>query len=266
MGSGPTGSRRAAVPILGALIGVSWGVLWLWGQSPYGRYLEHGRWTAAGPAAALCRALPAGQMVLPLALYAGGWLLMTAAMMLPTILPLLHGFERIVQQRPDRWRLIVLLIGGYLMVWTGFAAIAHLLDDKLHEVVQQSSWLRFNGWAIGAAIFAVAGLFQFSSLKYHCLTMCRTPFSFIAKHWHGPNPLRNSFLLALDHGMFCVGCCWAIMLLMFVVGTGNVGWMLALGALMALEKNTGWGAGLSRPLGAALLTGAVLIAGFNLVA
>src|SRR5271163_4660594 len=69
MGSGPTGSRRAAVPILGALIGVSWGVLWLWGQSPYGRYLEHGRWTAAGPAAALCRALPAGQMVLPLALY-----------------------------------------------------------------------------------------------------------------------------------------------------------------------------------------------------
>jgi predicted metal-binding membrane protein len=71
-------------------------------------------------------------------------------------------------------------------------------------------------------------------------------------------------VLGLDHGMFCVGCCWAIMLLMFVVGVGNVGWMLALGALMALEKNARWGGQLSRPLGGALLVGAVLIAGLNL--
>ncbi len=71
-------------------------------------------------------------------------------------------------------------------------------------------------------------------------------------------------MLGLDHGMFCVGCCWAIMLLMFVVGVGNVGWMLALGALMALEKNARWAGQLSRPLGGALLVGAVLIAGLNL--
>jgi predicted metal-binding membrane protein len=259
-------SRRGAVPLLAALIGVSWGVLWLWGESPYGRYLDHGRWLDAAPTAALCRALPAGRVVLPLALYVGGWLLMTAAMMLPTMLPLLDGFERIVRQRRDRRRLIALAIGGYLTVWTGFAVIAHLLDATLHKAVQQSSWLQFNGWAVGAAIFVFAGLFQFSNLKYHCLARCRTPFSFITKHWHGPNPFRNAFLLGLDHGMFCVGCCWAMMLLMFVVGTGNVGWMLALGALMALEKNTGWGAVLSRPLGAALLAGAALIVGFNLAA
>jgi len=70
--------------------------------------------------------------------------------------------------------------------------------------------------------------------------------------------------LGLDHGLYCVGCCWAIMLLMFVVGTGNVGWMLALGAIMAVEKNMPWGRHLSRPLGGALLAIAVVITGANL--
>ena len=77
-------------------------------------------------------------------------------------------------------------------------------------------------------------------------------------------PYRDALSLGLDHGWFCLGCCWAIMLLLFIVGTGNVGWMLALGALMALEKNARWGARLSRPLGGALLAGAAAIAAFNL--
>ena len=79
-------------------------------------------------------------------------------------------------------------------------------------------------------------------------------------------PLRRALRLGLDHGLYCVGCCWAIMLLMFIVGTGNVGWMLALGAVMAVEKNAPWGARLSRPLGAALIGGAGLLAGVNLLA
>jgi predicted metal-binding membrane protein len=71
--------------------------------------------------------------------------------------------------------------------------------------------------------------------------------------------------LGLDHGLYCVGCCWAIMLLMFIVGTGNVGWMLALGAVMAVEKNTPWGVRLSRPLGGALIAGSGLLTGVNLL-
>jgi predicted metal-binding membrane protein len=82
----------------------------------------------------------------------------------------------------------------------------------------------------------------------------------------GAAPLRNALLLGLHHGAFCVGCCWAIMLLMFVVGTGSVGWMLGLGAVMAAEKNLPWGRRLSRPLGAALLAGGAIIAGVNLAA
>jgi predicted metal-binding membrane protein len=104
---------------------------------------------------------------------------------------------------------------------------------------------------------ALAGGFQFTALKYRCLDKCRTPFSFINQHWRGQSASREAVRLGMHHGIFCVGCCWAIMLLMFVVGTGSIGWMLVIGAVMATEKNTPWGRKLSAPLGFALLACAV---------
>jgi predicted metal-binding membrane protein len=252
------------VPIMGSLIGTAWIALVLWELSPYGRYLDHGRWTELGFAAAICRVLPGGEGLLLGLLYTGGWLLMLAAMMLPTTMPLLQRFDRIAAMRSDRVELIVLLVGGYLLVWLGFGVAAHLLDAVLHVIVRQSNWLTFNAWLLGAGLLAIAGLFQFSRLKYHCLDKCRTPLSFIIQHWHGVTPRRDAFLLGTHHGVFCVGCCWAIMLLMFVVGTGNVGWMLTLGAVMAIEKNTAWGRQLSKPLGLALIAGAALTVGGHL--
>jgi predicted metal-binding membrane protein len=252
------------VPIMGSLIGTAWIALVLWEQSPYGRYLDHGRWTDQGFAAAMCRVLPGGEVLLPGLLYVGGWLLMLAAMMLPTTLPLLQRFDRLAATRGDRVELIALLLVGYLLVWLGFGVAAHLLDTVLHAIVQQSIWLTFNAWLLGAGVLAIAGLFQFSRLKYHCLDKCRTPLSFIMQHWHGIAPRRDALLLGAHHGVFCVGCCWAIMLLMFVVGTGNVGWMLVLGAVMAIEKNAAWGRKLSKPLGLALIAGAALIVGGHL--
>jgi len=76
-------------------------------------------------------------------------------------------------------------------------------------------------------VLALAGLFPFGRLKYHCPDKCRTPLGFVSHHWGGRTPLRDAFRLGLHHGACCVGCCWALMLLMFVVGTGSVGWMLA---------------------------------------
>jgi len=195
------------VPIIIGLIGTAWAALLLWAESPYGRYLDHGDWTAIGLAARICRAIPAGDWLLPGLLYVGGWLLMTAAMMLPTVLPLLRLFDRLLAARPDRSLLIALLIGGYLLVWAGFGVAAHLLDAGLHAAVRRFDWLLQNGWVPGAAVLAIAGLFQFSRLKYRCLDKCRTPFSFIAQHWRGPAPRRAAFRLGLHHGAFCVGCC-----------------------------------------------------------
>jgi len=252
-------SGSVFIPLLGALIALSWVTLALWETSPYGRYLDHGRWTEIGLAGRICGALPAGNVILPLLLYAGGWLLMSAAMMLPTTLPLLHRFQRVVSARNDRAGLMALLIAGYLMAWAGFGVAAHALDLAVHEVVRHAWWLPSHGWVLGAAILLVAGAFQFTELKYRCLDRCRTPLGFIVRHWRGVRPGLEAFRLGLDHGVFCVGCCWAIMLLMFVVGTGSVGWMLVLGALMALEKNSPWGRKLSRPLGAGLIGGAAVI-------
>ena len=83
------------------------------------------------------------------------------------------------------------------------------------------------------------------------------------EHWRGRDQARHAFALGVHHGLFCVGCCWALMLLMFAVGTGSVGWMLMLAAAMAIEKNFAWGRQLSAPLGVALLSWATLIVASN---
>ena len=210
-------------------------------------------------AAAICRAVAAGDVVLPMLLYAGGWLLMTAAMMLPTTLPILEIFRRITAERADATRLIALVVVGYLAAWFGFGVVAHVADVSLHAVGERTSWLLADGWIVGAAVLACAGAFQFSALKYRCLDKCRAPFGFIVERWRGVAPRREALKLGFDHGLFCVGCCWALMLLMFVVGTGNLGWMLALAAVMAAEKNLPGGRRLSAPLGVALLATSAII-------
>ena len=133
------------------------------------------------------------------------------------------------------------------------------------EMVERSPWLEANAWAIGASTLLLAGGFQFSRLKYRCLDKCRAPLSFVMQYWQGRHDRQNAFWLGIHHGFFCVGCCWALMLLMFAVGVGNIAWMLALGALMAVEKNLPWGRKLSGPLGLALLAwgGAIFLSHFQ---
>jgi predicted metal-binding membrane protein len=178
---------------------------------------------------------------------------MTVAMMLPSVLPLLEIFRRLVARRQHRSQLIAFLTIGYLGIWVAFGIAAHLADWVLHEIVEHSRWLETNAWIIGAGTLLVAGAFQFSALKYRCLDKCRAPLSFVMEHWRGRRDRRNALTLGIHHGIFCVGCCWALMLLMFGIGVGNIGWMLAFGAVMAVEKNMPWGRKLSLPLGLALL-------------
>jgi predicted metal-binding membrane protein len=260
---GQFGRRGAGFRVLMAgLTGAAWLALWLWSGSPYGRYLEHGNWVDVGALAALCRAVPQGDLLIPALLYATGWVLMIAAMMLPTTFPILELFRRMTAQRPDGRRLLALVVTGYLAAWLGFGLAAHAADWGVHAAGGRLPWLTQNGWTLGAAILLVAGVFQFSALKYRCLEKCHTPLGFILERWHGSHPGREAFSLGFDHGLFCVGCCWALMLLMFVVGTGSVGWMLALAAVMAAEKNLPGGKRLRTPLGVALIAWAagILIA------
>jgi predicted metal-binding membrane protein len=239
--------RRAFLWLIGLLISLAWMVLWFWERSPYGRYLNHGRLGELALAGTI------DSVPLAVMLYLTGWTLMIAAMMLPTTLPLLDIFRRLVGRRADRWHLMAALIAGYLGVWLAFGIAAHSADWVLHQVAERSAWLETNGWIIGAGTLLLAGGFQFSRLKYRCLDKCRAPLSFVMERWRGRHERRNALLLGIHHGVFCVGCCWALMLLMFAVGVGNVGWMLALGAIMAVEKNMPWGRKISAAVGVVLL-------------
>ena len=110
--------------------------------------------------------------------------------------------------------------------------VAEMLDDPSRETLDVIRWSarRVAGCerlAVAAAVLAIAGLCQFSALKYRCLDKCRSPFGFVVEHWRGSREKWQSLLLGVRHGAFCVGCCWSLMLLMFVVGTGSIGWMPA---------------------------------------
>ncbi len=247
------------LPLMAALTAASWLTLWVWGHSPYARYLDHGKWAEIGVAGTICRALPGGGATLSALFFVGGWVLMLAAMMLPTTLPLLEVFRRLTGQRADRRQLMALVITGYLAVWMTFGVLVHIADWAILFLVQQYEWLVANGWAVAAAVLAIAGLYQFSALKYRCLDKCRSPFGFVVEHWRGSREKWQSLLLGIRHGAFCVGCCWCLMLLMFVVGTGSIGWMLGLGAVMAAEKNLPGGRRLAAPVGAVLLLAAVWV-------
>ncbi|GAB3626817.1 hypothetical protein PTE30175_03848 [Pandoraea terrae] len=261
-GTTPSNASRHThvfLPVLAGLVALAWLALWAWARSPYGRYIDHGDWTVSGPAAFLCRVVPAADVVVPMVLYAAAWILMTTAMMLPTTLPLFNVFDRLTAGRPDHGRLLLLLGLGYMTVWGAFGLLAHALHSGVLSLVSSVPALAWRGWLIGAGAIALAGAFQFSRLKYRCLDKCRTPLGFVVEHWRGHAQARQAFALGARHGLFCVGCCWALMLLMFVLGTGSLGWMLLLAAVMAIEKNVRWGRRLSAPLGVALLSWAVVL-------
>jgi predicted metal-binding membrane protein len=235
--------RRVSWTLIGALIALTWLSLWAWGRSPYGRFLSHEELGTPENT----------NYVLIVILFAAGWTAMTVAMMLPTSLPLVGLFHSFVRTRPNRAQLTALLITGYICVWSLFGLVVHLGDRFVHEAVDRSAWLGANAWVIGAGTVLLAGMYQFSSLKYRCLDDCRSPLSFIMGNWHGGRARHEAFRLGIHHGIFCLGCCWSLMLLMFAVGVGNIAWMLALGAVMAIEKNVSWGRRLSTPLGVLLL-------------
>jgi predicted metal-binding membrane protein len=147
----------------------------------------------------------------------------------------------------------MLLLLGYLAIWTAFGLGAWLLDRGIHAAVDAVPWLAQHPQVIIGSTLLVAGLWQFSPIRDRCLDECRSPLGFVMNRWRGLAERREALTMGIAHGAFCIGCCWSLMLLMFAVGVGNIAWMLALGAVMAVEKNISWGGRLSTPLGVLLL-------------
>jgi predicted metal-binding membrane protein len=244
-------TRHAILPAsLLAMSATAWVMVWRLGQSP---------WGTSGHAhhhAALTPATPGALAVTFLA----GWVLMTVAMMLPTTLPLVQVFRRLTAARRDGVLLTLIVLAGYLVVWTAFGAAVFAVSTLLQRAADGNAWLAAHARLPSALLFIAAGAFQFSDLKYRCLDKCRSPLSFVTSRWRGTHERWQSFRLGVEHGAFCVGCCWALMLLMFASAITSVAWMLLLGAVMAVEKNVSWGRRAAAPVGVALLAaGAVIL-------
>jgi predicted metal-binding membrane protein len=189
-----------------------------------------------------------------LGLFLTCWQVMTAAMMVPSTLPVLHRGSHGLLWISHHGQAVFLL--GYFLVWTVFAAVAFTADTSIHELVESWSWLSLHTEAIGATTLALAGIYQFSPLKRASLAACRAPFGNATGGESGA--VRSAWQSGLHHGLACLGSGWALMLIMFGLGVGGVGWMLALTGVMVVEKDIPGGRWLTPTVGFALLALAVV--------
>jgi len=188
------------------------------------------------------------------------WCAMALAMMLPTAAPMILTYAELAEtaaRKGEPAASPLVLAAGYVAVWLGAAMLLTVVQLFLMRVSLLDSAMASASPLFSGAVFVAAGLYQFSALKQACVTQCQHPFRFFFANWTAEP--RGVFGLGLRQGLYCLGCCWAMMLLMFAVGVMNVLWMAALGAVMTIEKvNTT--TRFSRALGIVfILAGAALI-------
>jgi predicted metal-binding membrane protein len=187
------------------------------------------------------------------ALVALMWGAMALAMMLPSAAPMILTYAEIADTAARKGEPIVspfVLAAGYTMVWLGFAAAATLAQFAFTRAALIDASMASASGLFSGAIFIAGGLYQFSALKDACLRQCQHPFPFFFSHW--ATTRRGVFRLGVKQGLYCVGCCWAMMMVMFAVGVMNVIWMAALGMVMTIEK-IGSGRRFSNVVGATLI-------------
>ena len=204
----------------------------------------------------LCRALATSAWgVSGFAIVASMWAAMTLAMMLPSAAPMILTYAEIADTAARKGERVVspfVLAAGYTLVWLGFAGAATLAQYVFTRVTLLDNGMQSTGGLFSGAIFIGAGVYQFSALKHACLKQCQSPFPFFFANW-ATTP-RGVFRLGVKQGLYCLGCCWAMMLLMFAVGVMNVIWMAALGVVMTLEK-IGTGKRFTYVVGVVLIVG-----------
>ena len=165
------------------------------------------------------------------------WFVMMIAMMTPSVAPLILLFTKVNRQRREQQSPFVntsYLLTGYFVVWGGFSLIATLLQWLL----QQVSWLNpdmiITNKIVGSVILVAAGVFQFTPLKQTCLSFCKSPLEFIVKHWKEGK--KGAIKMGIKNGAYCVGCCWVLMVLLFVSGVMNILWVAVIALFVLIEK------------------------------
>ena len=189
----------------------------------------------------------------------GMWALMMVAMMLPSALPVMLLALGTYQRRTGRnaYMQAALFLVGYVLVWMGFSAVAALTQAALHRAALLSPMMATSSGALGGVLLLVAGVYQWSPLKRTCIKHCRSPLDFLGSNWR--DGIVGAFRLGAHHGLFCVGCCWALMALLFVAGVMNLLWVAVIAVLVLVEKAAPDGAFAGRLTGATLIVWGVLL-------
>ncbi len=173
-----------------------------------------------------------------------------AAMMLPSAMPTIWLYAR-VNQHKGRSINDALFVSGYLALWTAFSFLATLLQWALHDYGFLNAMDATNSRALGGSVLILAGTYQWMPLKRACLNHCRSPLAFLMTSWR--EGAGGAWKMGLHHAAYCVGCCWALMLVLFVVGTMNLLWVALISVYVLLEKWLVTGEGARRWAGWALI-------------
>ncbi len=188
------------------------------------------------------------------------WSVMMVAMMLPSASPLILLHVRVNQQQEDGgdgFHGTVAFAIGYLLVWTSFSAVATLLQWGLEKLAVLSPMMASTSSLLGAGLLLAAGIYQLTPFKNACLRHCRSPVHSLMQHWR--RGTSGAFMMGFHHGVYCIGCCWLLMALLFVFGVMNLVWIAVLSVFVLLEKVVPRGELVARVAGVGFIVAGVFV-------
>jgi predicted metal-binding membrane protein len=165
------------------------------------------------------------------------WVVMMVAMMTPSALPVILMYRtvsRMQQKENDHLSSTWLFLLGYLVTWAAFSAVATLVQWGLHSAALLTPMMASASPLLGGALLVAAGIYQLTPLKDACLSHCRTPMGFLLAEWRDGK--LGPLVMGMRHGLYCVGCCWLLMALLFVGGVMNLVWVALMAAYVLVEK------------------------------
>ena len=180
--------------------------------------------------------------------------------MFPTAAPMILIFARVYASKREHGQPFVptwIFVSSYLFVWTLFGVLAYVVALGAEELGKQSIWLMYNAALFGGGVLILAGLYQLSPLKHSCLSKCRTPINFILSFWR--EGYLGSFRMGLEHGIYCLGCCWLLFIILFPLGVMNVAAMAVITLLIFAEKSLSLGQQIAKISAVALMVYGALV-------
>lgn len=170
-------------------------------------------------------------------LFLATWVVMMVAMMFPTAAPMILTFTKVHQSKREKGQPYIptwIFVAGYLIVWSIFGIVVYILALFTYDFTKSSEWLMANAAPLGGSIFVIAGLYQLSPLKRSCLSKCKSPLDFILGSWRGG--YGGALRMGIEHGLYCLGCCWLLFVILFPLGIMNIPAMAIITALIFAEK------------------------------